>query len=270
MVTGCRVRPDDVSGGSTSSDVGVEIDGHVAVIEIRRPPNNFFDVALIGDIADALDELAAGDCRAVVLASQGRHFCAGANFSGGRETGGGGGGGPHLYEMAVRLFEQPLPIVAAVQGAAIGGGFGLAMAADFRVASPEARFSANFARLGFHHGFGLSVTLPLVAGHQTALDLLYTGRRVDGDEALQLGIADRLVAIDELRDMALDLATEIAGSAPLAVRSIRQTMRGDLAGRVRDALARERAEQDRLTATTDWREGVAAMSERRPPQFTGN
>jgi 2-(1,2-epoxy-1,2-dihydrophenyl)acetyl-CoA isomerase len=253
-------------GSPSSADVGVEVDGHVAVIEIRRPPNNFFDVVLIGAIADALDELAAGDCRVAVLASQGRHFCAGADFGGERRA---DGRGPHLYEMAIRLFEQPLPIVAAVQGAAIGGGFGLAMAADFRVASPEARFAANFARLGFHHGFGLTVTLPLVAGHQVALDLLYTGRRVGGDEALRLGLADRLVATDEVRPAALDLAAEIAGSAPLAVRSIRQTMRGDLAGRVRDALARERSEQDRLTATSDWREGVAAMAERRPPVFTG-
>ena len=129
--------------------------------------------------------------------------------------------------------------------------------------------SVNFARLGFHHGFGLSVTLPLVAGHQRSLDLLYTGRRIDGDAALELGIADRLVAIDEVRTAALDLATDIAGSAPLAVRSIRQTMRGHLADDVRAALARERAEQDRLTQTADWREGVAAMAERRTPSFTG-
>ncbi len=202
-----------------------------------------------------------------MLCSAGRHFCAGADFGGGRERG--GGTGPHLYEMAVRLFEQPIPIVAAVQGAAIGGGFGLAMAADFRIAAPEARFAANFARLGFHHGFGLSVTLPLVAGHQAALDLLYTGRRLTGEEAVGLGIADRLVAADELRDTALELAAEIAASAPLAVRSIRETMRGDLAGQVRNALARERSEQDRLTATKDWREGVTAMAERRTPVFTG-
>jgi enoyl-CoA hydratase/carnithine racemase len=255
-----------MSGDVPSRDIGVDVDGFVAVIEIRRPPNNFFDVELIAAIADALEELAAGDCRVAVLTSEGRHFCAGANFGGGRQN---DGSGPHLYEMAIRLFEQPLPIVAAVQGAAIGGGFGLAMAADFRVASPDARFSANFARLGFHHGFGLTVTLPLVAGHQNALDLLYTGRRIDGDEALQLGIADRLVANDELRAAAIDLAADIAGSAPLAVRSIRETMRGDLPGRVRDALARERSEQDRLSATKDWREGVAAMAERRPPVFTG-
>jgi 2-(1,2-epoxy-1,2-dihydrophenyl)acetyl-CoA isomerase len=251
-----------------SGDVGVDRDGHVAVVEMRRPPNNFFDVALIGAIADAVDELAAGGCRAVVLASEGRHFCAGADFGGGRERG--DGDGPHLYEMAVRLFEQPIPIVAAVQGAAIGGGFGLAMAADFRVAGPDARFAANFARLGFHHGFGLSVTLPLVAGHQAALDLLYTGRRIDGQDALRLGIADRLVGTEEVRSGALALAADIAGSAPLAVRSIRETMRGHLAGEVRAALTRERAEQDRLGTTADWREGVTAMAERRPPVFTGH
>ena len=259
-----------MTGGN--ADVGVERDGAVAVVEIRRPPNNFFDVALIRGIADAVDELAADGCRAVVLASEGRHFCAGADFGagrGGRGDGGEGGDEPHLYEMAIRLFEQPIPIVAAVQGAAIGGGFGLAMAADFRVAGPDARFAANFARLGFHHGFGLTVTLPLVVGHQAALDLLYTGRRFDGDEARRLGVADSLVAADQVRPAALALASEIAASAPLAVRSIRQTMRGHLAGQVREALGRERAEQDRLTATKDWREGVTAMAERRPPVFVG-
>lgn len=253
-----------MSGGSYGS-IGVERDGFVAVVEIQRPPNNFFDIDLIRDIADAADELAAGDCRAIVLCSEGRHFCAGADFGGGRAT---NPAGPHLYDMAIRLFEQPLPIVAAVQGAAIGGGLGLAMAADFRVASPEARFAANFARLGFHHGFGLTVTLPLVAGHQAALDLLYTGRRITGEEAQQLGIVDRLVPTDELRAAAIEQATEIATSAPLAVRSIRHTMRGHLAAEVRAALDRERAEQDRLTATSDWREGVTAMAERRTPNFT--
>jgi 2-(1,2-epoxy-1,2-dihydrophenyl)acetyl-CoA isomerase len=256
------------------SDVAVEaVDagGHVALVEIRRPPNNFFDVELIGTLADELEQLAAGSCRAVVLASEGRHFCAGADFGDrGRGDRPRAPDGPHLYDMAIRLFEQPLPIVAAVQGAAIGGGFGLAMAADFRVATPDARFAANFARLGFHHGFGLTVTLPLAAGHQAAIDLLYTGRRIGGEEAHRLGLVDRLVAADQLRPSAVALAADIAGSAPLAVRSIRATMRGDLAGRVRAALERERAEQDRLRHTADWREGVAAMAERRAPDFTGS
>jgi enoyl-CoA hydratase/carnithine racemase len=141
---------------------------------------------------------------------------------------------------------------------------------DFRVAAPEAKFSANFARLGFHHGFGLSVTLPDLVGQQRAMELLYTGRRVPGEEALVLGLCDRLVPLAELRDEARRLAAEIAASAPLAVASIRQTLRGGLPARIRAATDRERAEQERLQKTSDFREGVAAMAERRTPKFRGS
>lgn len=241
----------------------------VATVELRRPPNNHFDLALIQAVADAFEAL-DGDpaCRAIVLCSEGRHFCAGADFGGDR-TGRVAAGGRHLYDEAVRLFATGTPVVAAVQGAAIGGGLGLAMAADFRVASPEARFAANFARLGFHHGFALTVTLPAAIGQQRALELLYTGRRVRGEEALAIGLCDRLVPADRLRDEARALAAEIAGSAPLAVRSIRETMRGDLVARIRAATDRERAEQERLYQTDDFHEGVRATAERREPRFTG-
>ena len=242
--------------------------GHVATVELHRPPNNHFDLELIASLADAFDAVDRdGECRAIVLCAEGKHFCAGADFGGRRD--GVTGGRRHLYEEAIRLFEARTPVVAAVQGAAIGGGLGLAMAADFRVASPEARFSANFARLGFHHGFGLTVTLPGAVGQQRALDLLYTGRRVTGEEALRIGLCDRLAPAADLRAEAQALAAEIAASAPMAVRSIRETMRGDLAERVRAALVRERAEQERLNQTEDFREGVRATAERREARFTG-
>lgn len=244
--------------------------GRVATIEICRPPNNYFDVTLIEGIVESLRQLAAdGDCRAVVLCSQGKHFCAGASFGSGDERPDSGGPGSHLYDHALALFEQPLPIVAAVQGGAIGGGLGLALAADFRIGVPESRFSANFARLGFHHGFGLTVTLPAVVGQQNAQQMLYTGCRVGGEEATQIGLCDRLVPLTDLRTVAMDMANDIAKSAPLAVRSIRQTMRGHLADEVRSALIREREEQDRLMRTDDWTEGVRAMAERREPSFVG-
>ncbi|HKE76269.1 MAG TPA: enoyl-CoA hydratase/isomerase family protein [Acidimicrobiales bacterium] len=253
-----------------TADVGVEVGGdHVAAVEIRRPPNNFFDAGLIRRLADALDRLASGDdgdVRAVVLCSEGRHFCAGANFGGG---GRGEGDARDLYQQAVRLFRQPLPVVAAVQGAAVGGGLGLALAADLRVAAPEARFSANFARLGFHQGFGLSVTLPRAVGPQAAFELMTTGRRIGGEEAHRLGLVDRLAPVDGLRDAARALAAEIAGSAPLAVRSIRATLRAGLADEVAEAVVHERAEQERLMRTADFREGLAAVAERRPGNFTG-
>jgi 2-(1,2-epoxy-1,2-dihydrophenyl)acetyl-CoA isomerase len=238
----------------------------VATIELSNPPNNFFSLDQIGGVADALELLDQHDeCRAAVLCAAGKHFCAGADFSGRNRT----YTTDDLYAAAVRIFRTHTPVVAAVQGAAIGGGLGLALSADFRIAAPEARFSANFARLGFHHGFGLSVTLPRLVGQQNAAELLYTGRRVKGDEAVELGLADRLAGLDSLRDTAHDLAREIAVSAPVAVRSIRATLRGDLADRVEAATAHEADEQERLRRTADFAEGNAAMSERRQPDFTG-
>jgi 2-(1,2-epoxy-1,2-dihydrophenyl)acetyl-CoA isomerase len=248
--------------------VAATVDGdHVATVELRRPPNNFFDVAMIRRIANLYDALAAErDVRVIVLRASGKHFCAGADFSAGGSSIGGPG---ELYREAVRLFAAELPVVAAVQGAAIGGGLGLACSADFRVATPQARFSANFARLGFHHGFALTATLPAIVGHQQALDLLYTGRRIDGNAAHRLGLADHVADAGELAATAHAIARDIATSAPLAVRSIRATMRAPLLAAVRQAVEREAAEQQRLQQTADWREGVRASLERREPTFVG-
>lgn len=255
-------------GDMTSDDLDVTFgDDFVAVVEIRRPPNNFFDLDLIEALAGAVAGLDADPgCRAIVLCSAGKHFCAGADFTAPSDA---VPSDRHLYDAAVDLFATTTPVVAAVQGAAIGGGLGLACFADFRIAAPEARFSANFARLGFHHGFGLTVTLPALVGQQRTLELLYTGRRIDGEEAATIGLVDRLVPLADVRTEAHALAAEIAASAPLAVASIRETMRGDIARQIRVATDREQSEQDRLRQTSDWREGVRAMSERRPPRFTG-
>jgi 2-(1,2-epoxy-1,2-dihydrophenyl)acetyl-CoA isomerase len=253
--------------------VGLEED-FVATVEIQRPPNNYFDVDLIRSLAEVY-ELLDGEpaCRAIVLCSDGKHFCAGADFTGRSSSDSASQGhtwdANDLYREAVRLFATQTPVVAAVQGAAIGGGLGLACSADFRVACERSRFSANFARLGFHHGFGLTVTLPLIVGQQHALHLLYSGRRISGPEACDIGLSDLIVEHDELRRAAHSMAAEIARSAPLAVRSIRETMRDGLAEKVRFATARELAEQDRLRQTSDWAEGIRAVAERREPHFEG-
>jgi enoyl-CoA hydratase/carnithine racemase len=259
------------------SDIGIEKTGHVGLVEIRRPPHNFFDIALIKEIASAFERFDEdGDIRAIVLAAQGKSFCAGANFGDGstldaqgRRPGEPAPGVQSLYMEGNRLFRTKKPIVDAIHGAAVGGGLGLAMVADFRVACPEARFVANFTRLGFHPGFGLTVTLPAVIGQTKAALMFYTSRRVTGTDAHAMGLADVLVPQDQVRDAALKLAAEIAENAPLGLIATRATMRGDLADRVRAATEHELEEQTRLRKTADFKEGVAAVSERRVPNFSG-
>jgi 2-(1,2-epoxy-1,2-dihydrophenyl)acetyl-CoA isomerase len=247
-------------------DVTVTLnDGHVAEVEMHRPPANFFDVALLENIVEGIAWADGQGGRAIVLCSEGRHFCGGLDF--------GRSGTPeahslrNLYDQAEAFINGPLPVVAAVQGGAIGGGLGLAVAADFRIGSPGSRFSANFARLGFHQGFGLSTTLPRVVGGQHALELLYTGRRIDGTEALRIGLCDRLA--EDPRAAAHALADEIAASAPLAVRSIRSTLRAGLIDAFPAAIEHERLEQLRLMGTEDFREGIESSLQRRHPDFSG-
>ncbi len=273
-------------------DVVISFDGPVATVEICRPPHNFFDIPLIQHLADAFEDLEADRrCHAIVLAAQGSSFCAGANFVKAPAAGDAHASADPakplevsrdatpahrspravnpLYGEAIRLFSCSKPVVAAVQGPAIGGGLGLALVADFRVTCAEARFSANFNRLGFHPGFGLSVTLPRLVGLQQAALLFYTGRRLNGSQALAIGLADVLVAQDRVRAEAAALAREIAVSAPLAVQSTRATLRAGLVEQIRSAVARESQEQNWQFNTADFREGVAAMAARREPRFSG-
>jgi enoyl-CoA hydratase/carnithine racemase len=258
---------------AAAKDIHVEFStDHVALIEIRRPPLNYFDLSLIQQIAEALEQLDANDnCRAVVLAADGKAFCAGANF---------GGAGPatpeaaransgELYREAVRIFRNKKPVVAAVHGAAIGGGLGLAMSADFRVTCPEARFAANFTRLGFHPGFGLTVTLPAAVGQTNAALMFYSSRRVTGEDAFKMGLASVLVPQQDVRSAALALAGEIAECAPRALVSTRATMRAGLAERVAAATDHELEEQSWLRQTEDFKEGIKATAERRPAAFCG-
>ena len=253
-------------------DVSVTLDGYVALVEFHRPPHNFFDDQLIRDLAAAFESLDAEPaCRALVLASEGKSFCAGADFARRPAQGGelASGSTSGLYVQAVRLFSSKKPVVAAIQGAAVGGGLGLALVADFRVVSPEARFAANFVKLGIHPGFGLTCTLPRLIGQQRAALMFYTGRRIAGEEAVEWGLGDVLAAPDRLREVAADLAREIAENAPLAVQSTRATMRRGLAEAIRTQTDHEFAEQSWLIRTEDHKEGVRSVTERRPGRFEG-
>jgi enoyl-CoA hydratase/carnithine racemase len=253
--------------------ISVRRDGHVAELEFSNPPNNHANVDLLCGIADALETLdGEAEIRAIVLASSGRPFCAGADLAA-REGGGIGGKGSdpmwEFYEQALRLFATQTPIVVAVQGAAVGAGLGLAVAADFRVAAPEARFVANFTKLGYHPGFGLTYTLPRLIGAQRAALMFMTAERFKAADVLAWGLVDRVVPAADLRAAAHALAQEIAVNAPLALHATRQTLRAGLHQAVRAALVHEHAVQGVLGKTEDFAEGVKSVNERRVGRFVG-
>jgi len=253
----------------------IEAHGNVGVVIMDRPPHNFLNFRQIHDIADALEEMQNDmSISCAVLAADGRSFCAGADFAGDGVGGGdnevvGGDATLALYQGSGRLFDVTLPIVGAIQGPAVGGGLGLAMVPDIRITCPDARFSANFASLGIHQGFGMSITLPNLLGPSRAAQVLYSAKRYKGEEAVAIGLADECVPNDQVRERAIQVAAEIAANAPLALRAIKSTLRLGLGDQVREITQREAQIQAELSATDDAKEGIAAVSDRRPGNFTG-
>lgn len=256
--------------------MGIEIETTVAanVGEIRfsKPPFNYACPELLRGIADALEQFDADPhVRCTVLSAEGKAFCAGADLAGDESIAGDSGmdaiGG--LYVQAERIFRRAKPMVAAIHGAAIGAGLGLALTADFRVAGPQARLSSNFVRLGFHPGFGLTHTLPRLLGPQRAAWMMLSAERVKPVDALTWGLVDRLADEGEERAAARTMAVEIAANAPLALLAVRATATAGLADAVAEAMRHEHAEQTALRPTRDYAEGVASVFERRPAQWSG-
>ncbi|MBJ85793.1 MAG: enoyl-CoA hydratase [Pelagibacterales bacterium] len=252
-----------------NNELTYSVGKHTAYIKINRPPNNYFDAALIESIADILDDLDKETmCRSIILYSEGKNFCAGADFSKSNFIKG-QNIYENLYKQALRIFKFSKPIIAIIQGAAIGGGLGLALSADFRITCKEARFSANFGKLGFHQGFGISVTLPRIIGNQNAKLLLLTSRRINGEEAYKIGLADVITDKNLLMERAEELANEINTSGPLGIQAIRNTLNDGLVEEISKVVIKEANEQNRLRNTEDFKEGIDASIKRREAKFIG-
>jgi enoyl-CoA hydratase len=214
------------------------------------------------------------DLKAIVLTGAGKAFSAGGDlaFLLDRTT-----DAPHENSLRMRLFYErflslrslPVPVIAAVQGAAVGAGLCLALACDMRVVASEARLGATFVGLGLHPGMGGTHTLPRVAGNETAAYLLLTGALISGAEAVARGLAFEHVPADRVLDRAIEVARQIALQAPLAVRQTLRTLRAREDEGLERALAREADAQALSYATSDLREGIAALREKRAPVFTG-
>lgn len=172
-----------------------------------------------------------------------------------------------LYRPFLSLLDVEVPTIAAIRGAAIGGGLGLALLCDLRICAADARLGANFARLGFHPGMGITHRLTRTVGHSAACDLLFTGRLVQGDEALRLGLVNRVCPAEELEELGRALAQEIAANAPAVIRMSKRAIYRDLREMTRSALDYEIMAQVISNRSDDYREGLEAMREKRSPIF---
>jgi enoyl-CoA hydratase/carnithine racemase len=248
----------------------------VAEITLNRPENrNAMTPDVLAGLADAVARARAdASLRCVIVTGRGKSFCAGADFKQRRDDAGGAYRAPHersydTYAPFLSLLDLEVPSVAAMQGHAIGGGLGLAIVCDLRVAASEAKYGANFVRLGLHPGMANTWLLPRLMGVPNAVELLLTGRLVSGDEAAARGLAHYALPGDSVLAKARELAAEIASAAPLAVRWTKRSLYEGLAWDPKTAARREAQVQSRTFETEDFREGVAALLEKREPRFRG-
>jgi enoyl-CoA hydratase/carnithine racemase len=258
-----------------SEAVRYEARDGVGVITLDRPDQrNSMTPELLDAFARA--SAAARDdamIRALIVTGTGSCFSAGADFTAGVQRGG-AELAPHersyaMYEPFLSLLDVAVPIVGALNGHAVGGGFGLALVCDLRIAAREAKYGANFVAVGLAPGMSISFLLPRLIGAARASELLLTGRLVDGAEAERLGIVNRAVPAAEVMVEASALARTIADNAPFAVQATKAALRRGLAAEARAAARAEAHEQARSLTMDDAREGMAALLAKRKPKFTG-
>ncbi len=257
-----------------SQAVRYERHGHVGEIVLDRPDNrNSMTPELLAAFAEASAVARADrDVRCVIVRGEGSCFSAGADFKATLQLD--EVGLPHersfaMYRPFLSLLDLEVPVVGALNGHAVGGGFGLALVCDLRIANRDARYGANFVRLGLHSGMAISYLLPRLVGLPRASELLYTGRLVDGAEAERMGLVNRAVTADEVLPEARALAREIAANAPLVVRTTKQAIVRGLAWDAKTAARLEAPIQAESLRTEDAREGMAALLEKRVPNFHG-
>jgi enoyl-CoA hydratase/carnithine racemase len=257
-----------------SEAVRYHTDGMVGVITLDRPDNRNSMTPELLDAFAAASATARADAsiRSLVVTGTGACFSSGADFKSTlqRDT----GSAPHersyaMYVPFLSLLDIEVPIVGALNGHTVGGGFGLALVCDMRIGALDAKYGANFVKLGLAPGMAISYLLPRLVGMAKANELLLTGRLVEGREAESLGILNRAVPATDVMTEAMELARTIAANAPLAVRATKAAIRRGLALSVREAAREEAVAQAATLATDDCREGIAALLAKRAPVFTG-
>jgi enoyl-CoA hydratase/carnithine racemase len=250
-------------------------EAEIGVLTLNRPDNrNSMTPELLDAFAAASAEARAAQIRCLVVTGTGPCFSAGADFKSviqrADDRRAGNERSYAMYEPFLSLLDLAVPVIGALNGHAVGGGFGLALVCDLRIGARDAKYGANFVKLGLAPGMAISYLLPRLVGVARANELLLTGRLVDGAEAERLGILNRAVDAADVVPEAMALARTIADNAPLAVRATKRAIQRGLDLQVRDAARLEAFAQAETVNTADAAEGIAALLAKRPPKFSGH
>ena len=263
----------------TSEVLLVERRDHVALLTMNRPESlNAMSQELVAEMHSTLDTIAGEfpEIRVVVLIGSGRGFCAGTDMkaiadSVGRKSGERAPGEPrprNIGDLGPRLRTMPQPVIAAVNGVAVGAGFALVLAADLRIASDQARFAGIFVNRSLPPDGASSYTLATIVGPTVAAEVLYTGRIYDAEWAGRVGLVNSVVGPEQLLTDALALADEIASKPPIAIRVTKELMH-HTAPQLSEIVELEMASLGELSPTEDYREAISSFMEKRPPTFHG-
>lgn len=257
------------------SAVAYESADQIGVLTLNRPEQRN---AMSPELLDAFSEqiefaINDADIRCLVITGKGRCFSAGADLRSSLQRSDLGkpsrDASYAMYEPFLRVLDVRVPVVAALNGHTVGGGFGLALLADIRVANSESKYGANFARLGIHSGLGISYVLPRLVGPARAAELLFTGSLIRGSEALRIGLVSHAVDAEDVLPTAFQIARGIASSAPVAVQTMKASIRRGLGWEIRQAALEEAGLQADSLNTEDAQEGISAILQKREPEFKG-
>lgn len=260
------------------SELLYDVQDKVAVITLNRPEKlNTFTTEMLHAWADALlDSQRRDDVRAIVVTGAGRAFCAGGDVGTMDERKDDGplarkvGLQSRVYRVPLALLEVDKPVLVAVNGVATGAGMDMALMGDIRLAARSARFAETYVRIGIMAGDGGAWYLPRLIGMPRALELLWTGRFVEADEAERIGLVNAVVEDNVLMSTTLEMASRIAAGPPLAIRFMKRAAYQGATMDLRSHLDQVSSHMGLLFATQDHKEAVAAFRERRSPVFAGH
>ncbi len=266
-----------VSSAATAPLILESREAGIATLTMNRPERlNALNVELGAALADALARLATDpEVRVIVITGAGRAFCAGGDLAvilDARSRGAGQELEPLLragQRMVLLMLTMSKPVIAAVNGPAAGAGMNVALACDIRIASDQATFGQNFARVGLFPDYGGTYLLPRLVGPARAAEMFYTGEMISAQQAERLGIVNRLVLHDELAAQARALAQTLAAAPPLAARAVKHVLFGADREALERALELEVRQQMECFLSEDCGEGIRAFFEKRPPRFRG-